>query len=379
MEYSNSQEFVQGHYTSIRGVTVELSSKYRCPELISLPYEYVITNDNIIKDNDYDFSKELDYLKEIEKNKKEEEQKKMEELKTKAPGLSDKVLEPIRINQQEQAQKEMDDKETSKQSNICISDFEDVPPLDPWDRSKTDKDELLQLQLEMSEMSCSNPKISNSNANSVIPNNNTKINGSPQLCGSPPSTSNANKEPYSPILNQGTVYNATPPPPNYSYYPYGTNLPVPSGKSDPTPPYNPYSNPPYNSDMSNGYNMPPPLPVRPINPYPNPTNPSDELLESIVNMGFDRNIVLSGIRSYGNDKRKIIDYSINFSYFTSKGYLPKYIDTAISLYDLNRDKCEKFLESFMKLMEMGFDQEEIKEALVFSENDSEAAIDHLTK
>ncbi len=54
------------------------------------------------------------------------------------------------------------------------------------------------------------------------------------------------------------------------------------------------------------------------------------------------------------------------------------INYAINIYDFNREKCEKFLKSFVELSEMGFEQEKIKEALIFSENDREAAIDYLT-
>jgi len=68
-----------------------------------------------------------------------------------------------------------------------------------------------------------------------------------------------------------------------------------------------------------------------------------------------------------------------YSYLEGRGFQPKLIDEAIFLYSFDREKCEKFLIAFMELSEMGFEHEAIKEALIFSENDRESAIDQLTK
>jgi len=65
-----------------------------------LPYEYVATNDTIINDNECDFQYEIKYLEDYKKRKEEEEEKRKNELKAKAPGLTDKVLEPVRLNSQ---------------------------------------------------------------------------------------------------------------------------------------------------------------------------------------------------------------------------------------------------------------------------------------
>jgi len=400
MEYN-----LQGHYLMLKGVKAELSPKYKVPELVSLPYEYVVTNDKIIEENDYDFTFESEYLENYEKQKKEEEEKRKQELKTLAPGLTDKVLEPVRVNSQDNINaNKKPEKEENKTNSICVSDFEDVPPLDPWDKSKTNQDELMQLQMEMNNNTSPKPNnanLSNNNYNNSatsspsmstqssmnysstyqnpiqqsqmsqnpIPQNSIPQNPIPQNPNSSPNYSSMN-QPYRPPIPPHPMYGNMPYPPYQSTYP---------GPNDSSTSYLPQSMPqpvyqtkPYTSTI------PPPIPSRP-NVSTIPANSNDAIVNSIVDMGFKRELVLNGMRNYGNDKRKVIDYVMLYSYLEGRGFQPKHIDTAIFLYSFNREKCEKFLTAFMELSEMGFDPEEIKEALIFSENDREAAIDHLTK
>jgi len=400
MEYN-----LQGHYLMLKGVKAELSPQYQIPELVSLPYEYVQTNDRIIEDNNYDFSFETKYLEEYEKRKEEEEKKRIQELKAKAPGLSDKVLEPVRVNSQDNLnalnQENKADKNENKTNSICISDFEDVAPLDPWDKSKTNKDELLQLQMEMNDMSYSqqntnyNNAPSNSaspnptNANIPINNNINNANSSPSISAQPnmnytstyqtPSIQQ-NSSPNFPPINP---YGGIPPHPMYNGMPYPSyQNPYPGPNTNETPGYMPNLPQPIFPQQSTPYSssIPPPIPSRPnTQPYGQTNNNDNDIVSSIVDMGFRRDLVLNGMRYYGNDKRKIIDYVMLYSYLEGKGFQPKLVDEAIFLYSFNREKCEKFLTAFMELLEMGFEHDAIKEALVFSENDREGAIDHLTK
>lgn len=404
MDYSN----LQAHYLMLKGVKAELSPQYQIPELVSLPYEYVQTNDRIIEDNDYDFSYETKYLENYEKQKKEEEEKRIQELKAKAPGLSDKVLEPVRVNSQDNLttlnQENKTDKNENKSNSICISDFEDVAPLDPWDKSKTNKDELLQLQMEMNDMSYSqqNPSYNNSaassnaspklnNANIPINNNINNPNSSPSISAqsnmsytstyqtpSIQQNSSPNFPPINPYagLPQHRMYNGMPYPPYQGGYPGPNTNEPPSG-------YIPGMQQPLYQQQPKPYSsaIPPPIPSRPnAQPYGQISNNNDnDIVTSIVDMGFKREFILNGMRYYGNDKRKIIDYAMLYSYLEGRGFQPKLIDEAIFLYSFNREKCEKFLVAFMELLEMGFEHDAIKEALIFSENDREGAIDHLTK
>jgi len=401
MEYSNPQI----HYVMLRGVRVEISPEYKIPELVPLPYEYVITNDRIIEENDYDFTFEEKYLENYEIKKKEEEEKRKQELKAKAPGLSDKVLEPVRVNSLENlaaANKEnKSDKNDKKNNKICISEFEDVAPLDPWDKSKTNKDELLQLQMEMNDMSYSqssnysnnNSMASNSpkhNSANISPNTNINPTSSPSISAQSTMSYTStyqtpsiqqNTSPSFPPLNpyggmqQHPMYNGMGYPPYQNTYP-GPNPPDTSGGYMPGMPQPLYQPKPYSSSI------PPPIPSRPntqmYNSQPS-KNEDNEIVRSIVDMGFKRELVLNGMRNYGNDKRKVIDYVMLYSYLEGRGFQPKLIDEAIFLYSFNREKCDKFLTAFMELSEMGFEHEAIKEALIFSENDREGAIDHLTK
>jgi len=417
MEYSNLQA---QQNLLLKGVKVELSPNYQPPELVSLPYEYVITNDNIIEENDYDFNYETKYLEDYEKQKKEEEEKRIQELKAKAPGLTDKVLEPVRISSQDSSSNlnlnsnnntnisnsdKNSEKEESK-TNI-ISEFEDFAPLDPWDKSKTNKDELLQLQMGMNDMSYSQGSNYSSNNNSPKPShsNLTTINNpssSPSLSASsmsytstyqpPPSIQNGiNSSPNFQPINSN-YRPPMPPRPMYPFTSYGTPAPVPA----PVPAPGPYGGPGINEPSSNylqgvqqsayhnrsfSNSTPPPVPSRPnTHNYNNQfNNENDAIINSVVDMGFKRELVLNGMNKYGNDKQKVIDYVMLYSYLERQNYQPKHIDTAIFLYGFNRKKCEQFLKAFMELSEMGFDQEDIKEALIVSENDREAAIDHLTK
>ncbi|KAG4085328.1 hypothetical protein H8356DRAFT_1740721 [Neocallimastix lanati (nom. inval.)] len=393
---------IQVRYQMLKGVKAELSLQYQIPELVSLPYEYVQTNDRIIEENNYDFIFETKYLENYEKEKKEEEEKRKQELKAKAPGLSDKVLQPVRVDSHDSLnalnQENKDDKNKQK-NKICISDFEDVAPLDPWDKSKTNKDELLQLQMELNDMS-----ITKQNTNYNVASNNT----SPQLNNTSITASNTVNNPNSspsinsqPSINYSSTYQ-TPPiqqttsPTFPSLNPYG--MPQPQPQQPPMfngIPYPPYQNtyPGINSNIPSmpqplyqqatpyTSSIPPPIPSRPnTQPYGQTSkSEEDNIVDSVVDMGFRRELVLNGMRNYGNDKRKIIDYVMLYSYLEGRGFQPKLIDEAIFLYSFNREKCEKFLTAFMELSEMGFEHEAIKEALIFSENDREGAIDQLTK
>ncbi|ORX53710.1 hypothetical protein BCR36DRAFT_403417 [Piromyces finnis] len=413
MSFSNTQV----HYVLLKGVNVELSPNYQAPEVVSLPYEYVATYDTILSDNECNFEYEIKYLDDYKKHKEEEEKKRIQELKAKAPGLTDKVLEPVRLNSQdsvsnlkkESSNDDNDENITSttndkgKEKANIVSEFEDVPPLDPWDKSKSNKDELLQLQMEMSDLSCSQTNNYPNNTTNNITNsphlNNSNIpantnTSSPSLSAqSTMSYSTTYQPPVQPIhpppssyppMNQG--YQPPVPPQMYSYSMYGSSQynnpnpnpnepPVNYGQSMPRPRSSYYGNTPYSNAT------PPPIPSRPNPQDINiPTSSqSDPLVNSVVDMGFKRELVLNGMKYYGNDKQKIIDYVMLHSYLEGRGFQPKYIEIAIYLYSFNREKCEKFLTAFMELLEMGFEQEAIKEALIFSENDREAAIDHLTK
>jgi len=430
MEYPN----VQAHYLMLKDVKVELSSQYQFPELISLPHEYVYSqiNDRIIEENDYDFIFESKYLENYEKQKKEEEEKRKQELKAKAPGLSDKVLEPVRVNSTDSLSSlNKENKDDKKKNSICISEFEDVAPLDPWDKSKTNKDELLQLQMEMNDMSYSqqntsysntaagstSPKQNNANTNNTVNN----VNASPSLSAqsnmsytstyqTPPIQPNSyqtspiqpNSYQTSPIPQNASTYQTSPIPQNASpnfqpsnpygmpprplyngipYPPYSGPYPGPGTTEPPTGYIPSMPQPVYQQPQPYSSPIPPPLPSRPnTQPYGQSSNSKeDEIVNSIVDMGFRRELVLNGMRNYGNDKRKVIDYVMLYSYLEGKGFQPKLIDEAIFLYSFNREKCEKFITAFMELSEMGFEHEAIREALIFSENDRDGAIDQLTK
>jgi hypothetical protein len=388
----------------LKGVKAELSPKYKAPELVTLPYEYVVTNDKIIEENDYNFKFETEYLENYEKQKQEEEEKRKQELKTLAPGLTDKVLEPVRVNSQDNLasnkKPEQEENKPNKTNSICVSDFEDVPPLDPWDKSKTNQDELMQLQMELNNNTSPKPN----NANLSTNNYNNSATSSPSMSAQSnnmsysstyqnpmqqnpmqqnpmqqnPMQQNSNTSPGYSSMNQ-QYRPPIPPHPMYGNMPYPPYQNTYPGPSDTSSSYLPQSMPqpvyqtkPYTSAM------PPPIPSRP-NVTTTPANSNDAIVNSIVDMGFQRELVLNGMRNYGNDKRKVIDYVMLYSYLEGRGFQPKHIDTAIFLYSFNREKCEKFLTAFMELSEMGFDPEEIKEALIFSENDREAAIDQLTK
>jgi len=417
MDYSN----LQGHYLLLKGVKARLSSKYQIPELVSLPYEYVITNDNIIEENDYNFDYETKYIEEYEKQKKEEEEKRIQELKEKAPGLTDK-LEPIRLNNQESSSNlnlnsnnnnnnTNTDKNPNKEENKAniVSEFEDVPPQDPWDESKTNKDELLQLQMGMNDMSYSQGSNYSSNNNSPKPNNSNllTVNNSSSTSSLNAQTPNMSyTSSYQPPPVQNPINSSPnfppmsypppmPPRPMYPYTSYGTPPPIPA----PVPAPGMYLGPNVSEASSSSYlqtmpqpiyqnrpfasSTPPPLPSRPnnfsynSNQYANSEN--DAIVNSIVDMGFNREIVLSGMRNYGNDRQKVFEYVELYSKLKDKGYKPKeVIDHVINLYDFNHDKCDKFMKAFMELSEMGFEPDKIQKALEFNDIDREAAIDHLT-
>jgi hypothetical protein len=432
----------------LKDVKVELSPQYQFPELISLPHEYIYSqiNDRIIEDNDYDFVFENKYLENYEKQKKKEEEKLKQELKAKAPGLSNKVLEPVRVNSTDSLNS-LNKENNVEKNNICISEFEDVAPLDPWDKSKTNKDELLQLQMEMNDMSCSQQNVSHSNttvsstspkqnnANKSTSNTISNLNASHSISAqsnmsytstyqTPPIQPNSyqtspipqNASPYqtSPIPQNASPYQTSPIPQNAS--PYQTS-PIPQNASPNFQPSNPYGMPPrplfngmpyppysgqypgpgttepptgyipsmphpiYQQPQSYSSPIPPPLPSKPNTQTYGQSSSSkeDAIVNTIVDMGFRRELVLNGMKNYGNDKRKVIDYVMLYSYLEGRGFQPKLIDEAIFLYSFDREKCEKFLIAFMELSEMGFEHEAIKEALIFSENDRESAIDQLTK
>jgi len=278
MNFSNSQ----AHYILLKGVKAELSPNYQTPELVSLPYEYVPTNDSILNDLKYNFEYEIKYLEEYKKQKEEEEQKRIQELKAKAPGLTDKVLEPVRLNSQADSisnlNKESNNtiadnnnntninndttnstttantttnnnnvKENNK-SNI-VSEFEDVPPLDPWDKSKTNTDELLQLQLGMSDMSYSQQSTTSTSTNNM----NSQHMGSPRL--------------NSPRLNSPRM--------NHSNIPIGSNTSSPSLSAQTSMSYTTTSTAAYHPPVHSLVQPPPPVQgsINPSSTYP-PMNQS---------------------------------------------------------------------------------------------------------
>jgi len=163
-----------------------------------------------------------------------------------------------------------------------VSEFEDVPPQDPWDESKTNKDELLQLQMGMNDMSYSQGSNYSSNNNSPKPNHSNLLtvnNPSSSVGAQTPNMSyNSSYQPPPPVQNginsspnfpPMSYPPPMPPRPMYPYSSYGTPAPVPA----PVPVPGLYLGPSVSEASSTSYLQTMPQPIYQNRPFASSTPP----------------------------------------------------------------------------------------------------------
>ncbi|KAJ3163593.1 hypothetical protein HDU86_000176 [Geranomyces michiganensis] len=102
-----------------------------------------------------------------------------------------------------------------------------------------------------------------------------------------------------------------------------------------------------------------------------------ETFLKMTQMGFSREAVDRGMRQYGLDEKKILDFAIAFDEHRRSGFSGDDVQLAISLFNHDARKEHDFLVAYTALVDFGFPKRRIQEALVLKNNDKEQALEYL--
>ncbi|KAI8590789.1 hypothetical protein BDZ88DRAFT_450741 [Geranomyces variabilis] len=102
-----------------------------------------------------------------------------------------------------------------------------------------------------------------------------------------------------------------------------------------------------------------------------------ETFLKMTQMGFSREAVDRGIKQYGLNEKKILDFAIAFDEHRRSGFSGDDVELAVSLFNHDARKEREFLVAYTALVDFGFPKRRIQEALVLKNNDKEQALEYL--
>ncbi|KAJ3288451.1 hypothetical protein HK104_008169 [Borealophlyctis nickersoniae] len=417
-------------YAILKDVPVVLGKSCRGVKTVSLPYSYVPVADNVADLYTYDFSLERRVIEEaeraiqaaaaekaaLEERARREEAERKERERKKAPGLEDNILQPIPATgspvglRKEIASKSPSptqpsatsesggDKvnsasvgpvstwKTKKNPHIDYLEFEHgLAPPDPWDTREEDD-----LQMLREVMGGSGPPAS------VPPqpqNTYSQPHQAPPSYSQLPAThppAHAHTSLPASIISRAQAYLPESVASRVSHLHLGGFGRQPAGP--PPPPPKPVGISEMYGNNSSGSMQYPSLSGGGASGsgYPRETGHQSGVPASVppeyrdafagyLQMGFSRNAVERGMRLYGADEKKVLDFVISFEELHPTPRNSDAVEMAVTLFEHEQEKGRKFVDAFEALEELGFPRDRIKEALVLKGCDREAALEWLMR
>jgi len=102
-----------------------------------------------------------------------------------------------------------------------------------------------------------------------------------------------------------------------------------------------------------------------------------KMCRKLHEMGFPLPRLAKGARSYGADSQKLLNYCVAVDKLVERGYREDACLEAVILYPDDEAKTRKHLDGFTKLTELGFDKDNIHQALNNSDQDYQKALEKL--
>lgn len=117
-------------------------------------------------------------------------------------------------------------------------------------------------------------------------------------------------------------------------------------------------------------------PVLP-NPFHELSSTSQKLVKHISEMGFALSRVARACQLFGEDDKKVVEFLLQVQSLEEKNWPGDLAEKAIITNGNNIPEAVKFLEAFIQLLDLGFPEDKVSDALVRFQNDRDKALDHL--
>jgi len=102
-----------------------------------------------------------------------------------------------------------------------------------------------------------------------------------------------------------------------------------------------------------------------------------QMCRQLHEMGFPLQRLAKGARSYGADSQKLLNFCVAVDKLVDRGYREDACLEAVILYPEDETKTRRHLDGFTKLAELGFDKDNIHQALNNSDQDYQKALEKL--
>lgn len=100
--------------------------------------------------------------------------------------------------------------------------------------------------------------------------------------------------------------------------------------------------------------------------------------EQLVQMGYEKLIVLKTIQLFGNDQEKCLDFlSAHSELLSSSGSSSAEIIRALSVCEFSKDETSLFLQNSKRYLEMGFEHQAVRNALIRYPNEPAFVLESL--
>lgn len=93
-------------------------------------------------------------------------------------------------------------------------------------------------------------------------------------------------------------------------------------------------------------------------------------------MGFDTEATVRATRNLGCNAKEVVDHLIIVQRISEQGFSTKAVQDALEIYKEDKE-ITKYLHQASQLMDMGFPEGDVKNALVSHGNDQTKALDQL--
>lgn len=114
-----------------------------------------------------------------------------------------------------------------------------------------------------------------------------------------------------------------------------------------------------------------------LNPFKDLSPAAQNLVKHISEMGFSLPRVARACQLLGEDDKKVVEFLLQIQYLEDKSYPGDQVEKALIVNRYNVSHAVKYLEAMVQLLDLGFPEDLVSDALVKSDNDRDRALDHL--
>lgn len=114
-----------------------------------------------------------------------------------------------------------------------------------------------------------------------------------------------------------------------------------------------------------------------LNPFEDLSPTAQNLVKHISEMGFSLPRVARACQLLGEDDKKVVEFLLQIQCLEEKNYPGDQAERALIVNRYNVSHAVKYLEAMVQLLDLGFPEDLVSDALVTSDNDRDRALDQL--